>query len=60
MAWIFQAQGISREALAALVLFRDAAQRETATVELVQQVISEVKTAKRSAPLSFNGQRGRG
>lgn len=60
MAWIFQAQGISREALAALVLFRDAAQRETATVELVQQVISEVKTAKRSAPLPFNGQRGRG
>ncbi len=60
MAWIFQAQGISREALAALVLFRDAAQRETATVELIQQVISEVKTAKRSAPLPFSGQRGRG
>jgi transcriptional regulator with XRE-family HTH domain len=60
MAWIFQAQGISREALAALVLFRDAAQRESATVELVQQVISEVRTAKRSAPIPFNGQRGRG
>lgn len=59
MAWIFQAQGISREALAALVLFRDAAQRETATVEMVQQVISEIKNAKRSAPLAFSGQRGR-
>jgi transcriptional regulator with XRE-family HTH domain len=60
MAWIFQAQGISREALAALVLFRDAAQRETATVELVQRVISEVKAAKRSAPHPSSGQRGRG
>jgi hypothetical protein len=51
MAWIFQAKGITREALAALTLFRDAAQRETATVELTLQVITKLESAKRSAPL---------
>ena len=49
IAWIFRAQKISREAVAALILFRDAAERETATVGLAQQVITEIKRARRSA-----------
>ena len=55
MAWIFQAQGISREALAALALFREAAQNEAVTVDLVQRVIAEVRGGSRSA--SFRAQR---
>ena len=49
MAPIFQAHGIAREALASLKLFRDAAQHETATVELAVRIIVEVKAARRSA-----------
>jgi len=60
MTWIFQAQGITREALAALTLFCDAAQRETATVELTRQVITELERAKPSASLPIYKQRGRG
>jgi transcriptional regulator with XRE-family HTH domain/tetratricopeptide (TPR) repeat protein len=48
MGWIFQAQGIDREALAALRLFCDAARQELATVELTQRVINEVKQVKES------------
>ncbi|HEX4963088.1 MAG TPA: helix-turn-helix transcriptional regulator [Thermoanaerobaculia bacterium] len=50
MKWIFEAKGIQREALAALQLFRDAAERETATVELACRVIAEIKKAEREAP----------
>jgi tetratricopeptide (TPR) repeat protein len=46
MAWIFDAKGIQREALAALQIFREAALREAATVELAQQVIAEIEAAK--------------
>jgi len=46
----FRAKKIHREALAALVLFWEAAKRETATVELVRRVIAEIEKAKRSAP----------
>ncbi|HEX9940504.1 MAG TPA: hypothetical protein VGG03_00695 [Thermoanaerobaculia bacterium] len=59
MAWIFQAQGIAREALAALALFRDAALGETATVELVRRTIAELERARRSAPPPRDGRRGR-
>jgi hypothetical protein len=45
MAEIFKAQGIAREALAALALFVEAAQQETATVELVRRVIRKVEGA---------------
>jgi transcriptional regulator with XRE-family HTH domain/tetratricopeptide (TPR) repeat protein len=48
MAPIFQAQGIAREALASLSLFRDAAQQETATVELACRVIAEIERTRRS------------
>lgn len=60
MTWIFRAQRITREALAALTLFCDAAQRETATVELTQMVIAEFNRVKSSAPLRVPKQRGRG
>jgi tetratricopeptide (TPR) repeat protein len=50
MAWIFKAQKIAREALAALRLFCDAAERDAATLELALQVRAEVETARRSAP----------
>jgi transcriptional regulator with XRE-family HTH domain len=50
MEAIFRAKKIHREALAALVLFWEAAKRETATVELVRQVIAEMEKAKRLAP----------
>jgi transcriptional regulator with XRE-family HTH domain len=50
MEAIFQAKNIQREALAALILFWEAAKQEAATVELVWQVIAEIEKAKRSAP----------
>jgi transcriptional regulator with XRE-family HTH domain len=43
MAWIFEAQKIHREALAALGLFTEAARQEAATVELARRVIAELK-----------------
>jgi transcriptional regulator with XRE-family HTH domain len=49
MAWIFRAQGIHREALAALSLFYEAAQQETATIELTRRVIFEIERVRRSA-----------
>jgi len=52
MAWIFEAQGIQREALAALSLFQEAALREAASVDLVRRVIAEVEAVRRSAPRS--------
>jgi tetratricopeptide (TPR) repeat protein len=51
MGWIFQAQGIAREALAALSLFCEAAQLETATVEMAKQVAVEIERAQVRPPL---------
>ena len=50
MAWIFRAKGIQKQALAALKLFCDAAQREEATVELTRQVIADIEKARRTGP----------
>jgi transcriptional regulator with XRE-family HTH domain len=60
MSWIFQAQGIAREALAALALFLDAVQRETATVEMTRHVLAELERMRVSTPLGKRHQRGRG
>jgi tetratricopeptide (TPR) repeat protein len=46
MGWIFKANGIDREAIAALRLFCNAAQREAATVELAQQAIAEIEKVR--------------
>jgi hypothetical protein len=51
MEAVFLAKKIEREALAALSLFWEAAKQETATMELVQRVIAEIETTKRSASL---------
>jgi tetratricopeptide (TPR) repeat protein len=50
MSRIFAAEGIDREALAALKLFCDAARQESATVELALQVIAEIEQVRHSAP----------
>ena len=49
MLWIFTAQGVHQEALAALKLFCEAARQESATVELARRVITEMERASRFA-----------
>ena len=49
MAWIFKAKGIRREALAALQLFREAAKRDAATLELARRAVDEIEALRRSA-----------
>jgi len=60
MAPIFHAQGIAREALASLSLFRDAAHHETATAELAWRVIAEIEKTRSWAPRLENGWQGCG
>jgi tetratricopeptide (TPR) repeat protein len=55
MGWIFAAQGIAREALAALRLFAEVARQEQATVALLREVIAEVESARCSAPQPLAG-----
>jgi tetratricopeptide (TPR) repeat protein len=61
MLWIFKSQGVHREALAALRLFCEAAQRETATVELARKVGHFLRRAQLNPDLAFvedgNGRR---
>jgi transcriptional regulator with XRE-family HTH domain len=49
MLWVFSAQGVEREALAALSLFREAAASETLTVELARRLLAALERA-RGAP----------
>ena len=49
MLWIFTAQGVHQETLAALKLFCEAARQESATVELARRVITEIERARRFA-----------
>lgn len=53
MVWIFGAQRVHREALAALTLFCKAAESETATVELVRHVLDYLERARRDPELRF-------
>jgi len=53
MVWIFEAQGVHREALAALRLFCEAAEREAATVELVRRVERFLRRAQLDPELRF-------
>ena len=61
MLWIFKAQGVHREALAALRLFCDAAKREAATVELARKIERYLRRAELAPELAFledgNGRR---
>jgi transcriptional regulator with XRE-family HTH domain len=53
MASVFRLQGIHREALAALKLFRDAAERELVTLELAQKIVRYLRQAKNDPSLHF-------
>lgn len=46
MIWIFQSQGIHREALGSLDLFLQAARQEAATCEMAREVASLLQTAR--------------
>lgn len=50
MEKVFKEKKIAREALAAVILFCEAARREAATVELARRVMGEIEAARRSAP----------
>jgi transcriptional regulator with XRE-family HTH domain len=59
MTPIFQAHGIHREALAALTIFRQAAEREQVTQELAREVLSYLRKARLNPELRFEGGAGR-
>lgn len=52
---IFQAQDVHREALAALALFRKAAEREEVTAEFARRVSTFLEKARHDATLRFEG-----
>lgn len=53
MASVFRLQGIHREALAALKLFREAAEHEIVTLELARKLVRYLRQAKNDASLHF-------
>ena len=53
MAEVFKSEGVHREALAALKLFQDAAQRETATAALARRVLRFLFHARHDEGLRF-------
>jgi len=55
MAWIFSSKKIHREALAALALFRRAAEREQATAELAGRMVRYLYRAQHDPELRFEG-----
>ena len=57
MVAIFRAQGVSREVLAALPMFRRAAVREKATAELAREVAEFLGRARHEPGLRFERSR---
>jgi transcriptional regulator with XRE-family HTH domain/tetratricopeptide (TPR) repeat protein len=57
-AFIFQAQGVHREALTALTLFRQAAEEEAVTAELALELLDFLERARHDPGLRFAGTRG--
>jgi transcriptional regulator with XRE-family HTH domain len=55
LAPLFKAQGVHREALAALTLFRDAAEKERVTVELARRLTDFLRRARYNPDLRFEG-----
>ena len=53
MAPIFQAQGVSRQALAAFKLFRDAAEHEAVTLDLARKLVAYFHRAQHDPGLRF-------
>jgi tetratricopeptide (TPR) repeat protein len=58
MTPIFQAHAIHREALAALTLFRQAAEREQVTQDLARELLSYLRKARCNPDLRFEGRAG--
>lgn len=55
LVWVFDAQGIHEEAMAALALFRDAAERDQATVDLTERIVRYLRQAQGNPKLRFPG-----
>ncbi len=55
MMWIFHAQGVPREALAALRLFCEAAEREAVTLDLARRLAQYLFRAQNDPNLRFEG-----
>src|SRR5262245_56047756 len=55
MTPIFRAHAIHREALAALTIFRRAAEQEEVTVELAREILSYLRKARYNPELRFEG-----
>jgi len=53
MLWIFKAQGVHREALAALRLFYEAATRNEATTKLTRKIVQYLYRAQHDPELRF-------
>jgi hypothetical protein len=53
LAEVFESKGVHREALAALQLFKEAAERETATAELARRVLAFLFRARNDQGLQF-------
>jgi len=53
MVWIFKAQGVHQEALAALRLFCEAAKKEEATAGLARQMVEYLNRARHNPELRF-------
>ena len=53
MAWVFKAQGVHREALAALGLFCQAAKADNLSVELARRLVSYLGRARHDQELRF-------
>jgi transcriptional regulator with XRE-family HTH domain len=51
--WVFSSQQVHREALAALRLFRTAAEQEDLTVKMVERLVSYLKQARHNPDLRF-------
>lgn len=59
LAWIFEAEGVHREALAALNLFCEAARREALSLELARRVGEYLYRARENPELSLTNDRAR-
>ncbi len=52
---IFQSQGVHSEAMAALTLFAKAAEKEKATLEMAEGIVTYLRKARRDPGLKFQG-----
>lgn len=55
--WIFRAQGVHPEALATIQLFCEAAEQETATLEMVRRMLNYLRRAQNDPSLRFEDQK---